>query len=218
MTFTPPTFIAFTGVDRVQLRDDMERLSRRYPIEWGILIDEQPRQSALFPALDVVRALLEGQKLRWAAHVCGTLTERIASGEEQSPFDLLKDFARLQINHGFAGSTHEQARHCNRYASLTGARAVLQCQGEFPSDPQVDWLYDVSFGRGSRPTSWPALPRDGAFCGYSGGINAENVREILTAIAATPGSSYWIDMESGVRTDGMLDLGKCEAVCRAVFD
>lgn len=218
MTITPPTFIAFTGVDRLELRGDMERLSSHFPIEWGILIDEQPRQSALFPPLDVVRALLEGPKLRWAAHICGALAERIASGEAQSPDDFFKDFSRLQINHGFAGSTEKQARHCNQYASLAGARAVLQCQGAFPLNSQVDWLYDVSFGRGSRPTSWPELPRDGAFCGFSGGINADNVREILTAIAPSPGSSYWIDMESGVRTDGMLDLGKCEAVCRAVFD
>lgn len=218
MTFTPPAFIAFTGVDRLELRGEMERLARRYPIEWGILIDEQPRQSALFPPPELVHALVEGSTMRWAAHVCGALATRIASGEERSPKDFLKPFKRLQINHGFSGSSAEQARHCSEYARLMGSRAVLQCQGEFPQDPQVDWLYDVSFGRGSRPTSWPALPRGETLCGFSGGINAENVRDILGAIAAAPGSTYWIDMESGVRTDGLLDLGKCEAVCRAVFD
>jgi hypothetical protein len=29
--------------------------------------------------------------------------------------------------------------------------------------------------------------------------------------------AYWIDMESGVRTGGWLDVAKCEAVCRAVY-
>ncbi|GAA4256618.1 hypothetical protein HLK65_28415 [Azospirillum formosense] len=39
--------------------------------------------------------------------------------------------------------------------------------------------------------------------------------EVLTQIAAT--EPYWIDMESGVRTDDWLDLDKVEAVCRAVY-
>jgi hypothetical protein len=196
----------------------MERLARHYPIEWGVLIDEQPRTSTLFPPLEVVHSMLAGSTMRWAAHVCGALATRIASGEEKSPNELLRKFRRLQINHGFGGSTAEQARHCSEYAHLMGSRAVLQCQGEFPQDSQVDWLYDVSFGRGSRPTSWPSLPHSEALCGFSGGINADNVRDVLRAIAAAPGSTYWIDMESGVRTDDLLDLGKCEAVCRAVFD
>lgn len=218
MSFTRPTFIAFTGVDRPELRHDIEALSRHYPIEWGVLIDEQPRHSALFPSFDVVHALLAGSSIRWAAHVCGELAARIAAGLESAPHEVLKHFARLQINHGFAGSTADQAAHCSRYASLMGARAVLQCQGEFPADTQVDWLYDVSFGRGSRPSHWPKLTPSEVFCGFSGGINAANVRDILTQIAAPSGSSFWIDMESGVRSDGLLDLGKCEAVCRAVFD
>jgi phosphoribosylanthranilate isomerase len=94
---------------------------------------------------------------------------------------------------------------------------VLQCWDPFPNDLRVDWLFDVSFGTGQRPTSWPVLPVDGAFCGYSGGIGPANVAEILATVAAPAGAQYWIDMESGVRTDGWFDLAKCEAVCRAVF-
>jgi hypothetical protein len=43
------------------------------------------------------------------------------------------------------------------------------------------------------------------------------VADILARIAAPDGALYWIDMESGVRTDGVFDLAKCEAVCRAVY-
>ena len=31
-------------------------------------------------------------------------------------------------------------------------------------------------------------------------------------------TDYWIDMESGVRTDGLFDLEKCERVCRLVYN
>ena len=53
--------------------------------------------------------------------------------------------------------------------------------------------------------------------GEPGGIGPDTVGEILARIAAPPGALYWIDMESGVRTDGAFDLAKCEAVCRAVY-
>jgi hypothetical protein len=32
------------------------------------------------------------------------------------------------------------------------------------------------------------------------------------------GQPYWIDMESGVRTDDRFDLDKCELVLMQVFD
>ena len=41
MRFQPPSFIAFTGVDRAALRPGLAELAARYPIEWGILIDDQ---------------------------------------------------------------------------------------------------------------------------------------------------------------------------------
>jgi hypothetical protein len=70
--------------------------------------------------------------------------------------------------------------------------------------------------RASNPkTGLPCPP--GPFCGYSGGIGPATVVEILGRIAAPDGALYWIDMESGVRTDGAFDLAKCEAVCRAVY-
>lgn len=217
MFFTPPKFIAFTGVDRLEILPELARLADRYPIEWGVLVDEQSRDPPLFPPRDVVRGLLGNRTLRWAAHVCGPLAERIAAGTQHDPVSWLEGFGRLQINHGFAGSSASQVNHCAEYSRRCGVRVVLQCQGEFPSDTRVDWLYDVSFGRGSRPSSWPQLAPAGTLCGYSGGINAGNVREILTKIGAPDRAPYWIDMESGVRTDGLFDIEKCEAVCRAVF-
>jgi hypothetical protein len=39
----------------------------------------------------------------------------------------------------------------------------------------------------------------------------------MRLINAAPGELFWIGMESGIRSNGRLDLNKCEAVCRAVF-
>lgn len=216
MSHQKPAFVAFTGVDRTVRREDLLALSARYPIEWGILIDDERQDELLFASPETRAYLLAGAPLRWAAHVCGALARRIANDPTSVRLDL-SGFSRVQVNHSFAGSDAHHVENVARFARRHGVRGVLQCSDAFPEDARVDWLFDVSFGKGARPTAWPA-PANVAFCGFSGGLNADNVQASLRAIAAPPGCVYWIDMESGVRTDGRFDVAKCAAVCRAVYD
>jgi hypothetical protein len=211
-----PAFIAFTGVDLGTVIDDLKALSARYPIEWGILVDAAQEQLPLFPDVATRHALLTAGDLRFAAHVCGDEARRIANAPETVTLDLA-GFSRVQVNHSFEGSNTEQIENTVRFGRGRGLRAMLQCKEAFPADARLDWLFDTSFGRGTAPSVWPRLPACGPFCGFSGGINAGNVRDVLKAIDAEDGALYWIDMESGVRTDGWFDLDKCEAVCKAVY-
>jgi hypothetical protein len=211
----PPAFIAFTGVDRLDILDGMKALSARYPIEWGVLVDDT-RAEALFPPADIRAALLQA-RLRFAAHICGEAARAIVRIPQSVALDL-HGVSRIQVNHGFAGSTPEQLRNAALFGRRNGVRVVLQCQDSFPADATVDWLYDVSFGTGKAPAGWPPPPApDGPFCGYSGGINPDNVRAILDGLTLGASDAYWIDMESGVRSGGFFDLAKCEAVCRQVY-
>ncbi len=211
-----PAFIAFTGVDLATVIDDLRALSARYPIEWGILIDAAQEALPLFPDAATRQALLTAGGLRFAAHVCGEEARRIANAPDTAIVDLA-GFSRLQVNHSFEGSSQAQADNTVRFGRARGLRAMLQCKGAFPADARLDWLFDTSFGRGTAPGAWPKLPAGGPFCGFAGGINPSTVADVLKAIDAEPCALYWIDMESGVRTDGWLDLDKCESVCKAVF-
>jgi hypothetical protein len=211
-----PAFIAFTGVDDSVRRDDLAGLSARYPIEWGILVDDSRENDLLFPSASTRARLLSGAPLRWAAHVCGAQARAIASDACAPPIDL-SGFSRVQVNHSFAGSDAQQVVNVAAFGRRNAVRAVLQCSTTFPDDAGVDWLFDVSFGNGARPSAWPRASST-AFCGYSGGLNAANVQASLGAIGAPADLVYWIDMESGVRTDGRFDVAKCAAVCRAVYD
>jgi hypothetical protein len=213
----PPCFIAFTGVDRLDLLPGMLRLSARYPIEWGVLVDPDQEDKALFPDAATRDGLLAARELRWAAHVCGAAARSIVADPMAAPL-APAGVQRVQVNHGFQGSDAAQVAAVRAYGRRLGVRTVLQSQGDFPAEVGVDWLFDVSFGTGVRPDRWPAPPADdGPFGGYSGGIGPDTVGDILARIAAPEGALYWIDMESGVRTDGAFDLAKCEAVCRAVY-
>lgn len=215
--FCKPSFVAFTGVDSADLIPGMQALARKYPIEWGVLVDDDKTDDILFADPDVRVALLATPGLRYAAHVCGEQARLIANDPKSASLDLSR-FQRLQVNHSFSGSSQEQIENVVRFGRANTIRAMLQTLTEFPQDTRLDWLYDTSFGTGKSPSSWPALPsKTGPLCGYSGGIRPENVAEILDAINAPVGAQYFIDMESGVRTDGQFDLAKCEAVCRAVF-
>ncbi len=212
----PPAFIAFTGVDRLDVLPDLRRLSARYPIEWGVLVDPDQEDKALFPDATIRAGLLTEPGLRWAAHICGAGARDIVAAPRDTAV-AVTGVQRVQVNHSFQGSAPDQIAAARDYGRRLGVRTVLQCAGAFPDETGVDWLYDVSFGTGVKPKDWPALPAGGPFCGYSGGIGPATVNEILARIAAPDGALYWIDMESGVRTDGAFDTAKCEAVCRAVY-
>jgi hypothetical protein len=209
-----PSFVTFTGIDDSTLLPGMLALSARYPVEWGVLLDTAQEGAPLFPPVAVRRAL-QGAPLRLSAHVCGGAARAIVEGRD--PELDLAGYARIQINHSRSGSSDSEIRNSGRYAARNGVRAALQCQGEFPAEASVDWLYDVSFGTGQRPTTWPAIGARQGFCGYSGGLNPDNVAAVLAHLPLAEDAAYWIDMESGVRTGNRFDLAKCEAVCRAVF-
>ena len=211
-----PSFIAFTGVDSLDLLPGMTQLSARYPIEWGVLVDPAQEDKPLFPNAATRAGLLAHGDLRWAAHVCGAGARDIVAAPRTTPV-AVTGVQRVQVNHSFQGSAPDQIAAARDYGRRLGERTVLQCAGAIPGETDVDWLYDVTFGTGVKPELWPALPVDGPFCGYSGGIGPATVADILGKIAAPDGALYWIDMESGVRTDGAFDLAQCEAVCRAVY-
>lgn len=212
-----PAFITFTGVDHAENISGLKALSARYPIEWGILIDPDQENSILFPALEQ-RLKVQSSGLRLSAHICGKPASEIVTGEHPGYLNL-SGFSRLQINHSREGSTEEQIANVHRFAAGLGVRAALQCQGGFPNDPRADWLYDVSFGLGQRPTEWPPLGPCSVFCGYSGGISPDTVSATLASLPLTQENecNYWLDMESGVRTDDWLDLNKCEQVCQMIY-
>lgn len=207
-----PAFITFTGVDRAELVSGMVELAAKYPIEWGILLDPAQEDKFLFPGEDERKKLLSAP-LRFSAHVCGEPARDIACGRH--PELDLKGFSRLQLNHGSEGSDERQISNAYNYCTRHGVRLALQCQGDFPRDTRADWLFDVSFGRGVRVTEWPVVRHNHPFCGFSGGLSPTTIKESLAGFHSV--TDYWIDMESGVRTDGLLDLEKCEQVCRLVY-
>lgn len=205
-----PEFITFTGADDETSVAAMRDLSAVYPIEWAILFSPQ-RQGAggRYPSLAAVERFTSSSGLRLAAHLCGGYSVRIMDRMDPGVPADLSAFERIQVNH-----STPVADRLVEFSEKSGKRCIGQARDvRFPDDDRIDWLFDASGGRGMSPLFWPEHP--GRFAGYAGGLGPDNVSRDLEAIASE--GSYWIDMESRVRTEDRFDLALVEKVCRTVF-
>ena len=203
-----PRWITFTGLDA---RTDMERaadLAMRYPVEWGVLFGGRLGKNR-YPDERTVQEI-ESWGCPMSAHLCGPLA---AEANEGTPPVDYAAYQRIQVN---------RARGCYDYSALeslsrlSGRYVVAQHRTEqFPAERSgIQWLQDTSGGKGAPARFWATPENAQQLVGYAGGLHPENV---ATEVAKMPAEYFWIDMETGVRTDDWLDLDKCEAVCRAVY-
>lgn len=205
-----PRFITFTGADDNTSIEGMIELSRQYPIEWALLLSPKRQGEGRYPSLGFVREVIR-EPLAFAAHLCGgDAREVIESGYSKHDFLIMVD--RVQIN---TADPHVQPTLIAQWADSISVKGILQCREQFPEISAIDVLFDASGGRGIEPKTWPKAPV-GQFVGYAGGLNPSNVTDAVSKISAIA-DNYWIDMETGVRTDDRFDLDKCRAVCEAVY-
>lgn len=74
-------------------------------------------------------------------------------------------------------------------------------------------LIDLSGGRGKETAPIKVMTWTGISVGYAGGIGPDNVGKILSSLLSyDEQGSFWLDMETKVRTDDWLDLDKVELV------
>lgn len=160
--------------------------------------------------------------------------------------DELRAHDRVQVNINARGTAFTTNEVLAVYQTLAchGARLILQQHdgttkaidtylasmslGALARDAHagdVSVLLDASKGKGIAPEAWNApVIFDGQplHTGYAGGISPENIEAVLDATEKTvlehgqPGTRYWLDMETGVRTDNQFDLEKVERVLSAV--
>jgi len=211
-----PDFITFTGADDFTSIDGMCALSQLYPIEWGILFSPKRQGAGRYPSIDFIRRVTScGVELQLSAHLCGGYSRALIETGRTGVEQFLINFDRVQVN---TSDPEIDPGEIRDWADGLKLDPILQCRSVFPATDAltVEWLFDASGGRGISPEAWPA-PIDGALSGYAGGLNPGNVAAAVETIGSMA-SSYWIDMESGVRNAAdHFDLGRCLAVCEAVF-
>lgn len=227
--------VTITGASDDTNIEDMIAIQKKYPfVEWGILISRsQKGRQNRFPSQDWLNRLFLSQEktsdiLRLSAHLCGIyvnvfLDEVIEKSLDDSKINELDGllsynlFNRVQIN--THGEKHD-VNLSNLYKNITNRKNVeFIAQIDDVNDyvfglrdsgvQNISGLYDLSHGAGILPESWKN-PLDGIKTGYAGGLNVENVSEQLDKLENIVSEPIWIDAETWLRTNDLLDLNKVE--------
>lgn len=214
-------YVTFTGADDNTSIAEMQDISKKYPnVEWGILLSNsgmgiKPR----FPSRARLDALAQAAGLQLSGHLCGAWMRKLVSSgyiDTSVIGPIWAKLARVQLN--FSGSESLAKEDF----LLDGSKNFILQSGGKPLPKNFNGgryhvLFDGSGGRGKLAQAWPAaIP--GRFCGYAGGLNPENIKDQLQQIAkAANQADFWIDFESGVRTDDKFDLSKVRCILKAIY-
>ena len=220
--------VTFTGVDVHTDLKELAKVASEYPqAEFAVLAGSQTGgDNPIFPPLKTVRALRNLDGVNTALRLCGKYA-RMAAGETHAPHSLnllCNGFGRVQVNlhEDVENPTRVQvaASSVKRFAGQTGTRSViLQHRAdwdEIPVDhPRIEYLFDLSEGRGEEGFEhWPDPP-EGRRVGYAGGLGPHNIKTALEFAERHPDARIWFDMEHNVRDQNhRFDLGKVREVCQ----
>lgn len=215
--------VTITGADDRTDACDLVLLSRRFPfVEWGVLYSTKREGQPRYPRrqwMDELADAARGQNVAIALHYCGGVARAALDGELLAI--PMVDARRIQLN-GWSGIDDDIAA-LRRWTRLANVEFILQCRSRDMLQRAADdaraigsasVLWDPSGGRGIGEFGFPVAPQ-GCRLGYAGGISPDNVLDVLGAIGPVE-HPFWIDMESRVRTDDVLDLAKVERVLSAV--
>ncbi len=209
--------ITFTGIDAKTDLKTLKEVQKQYPIaEFGVLMSYHWYENGnryLDPAfIDAFR----GTSLNLSLHVCGTAAHDAAIGIFGAVDDAingnLEIFNRIQLN---IANHKNNPKYC-WMAPFKYQEVIIQqrniheldlftCTTEVWLEP-FSVLLDASGGRG---VDTPIEILNGNYkVGYAGGFNPDNVGEKLSYLMDNVKGDFWIDMESGVRTNDWFDLEK----------
>jgi len=229
--------ISLTGADDQVCVKSLAAITQRFPnVEWAILYFPEREGMARNPSAAWREQFISEGLTFTAAHLCGVQVFRELLDETLAPKRItdLSRYRRIQINinarqkdftetevHSIYRTLHEAGFHLIlQYHE--GSKMVIDnwmLQLNENSLTRVDILFDGSKGKGVSPDAWPVPIQRGSFthfCGYAGGLGPDAVQAQLPVIQAVVQTqknvSYWIDMETGIRTDNEFDLAKVEQV------
>lgn len=227
--------ITFTGVDKQTSLPKLAELTREFPkfnIEWGLLASKTQTANRYMDFGAIEFAMRDYKDLNWALHLCGSCVREFADWyfnrenfitlPAEARLAKLADRVQLNFNWEATADSTQSLIH-----NLTNSEFYLIAQ--YNKNNKSFWdslepiksafspLVDASGGRGTLIKNF-ASPKNYLYVGYAGGINAQNCNDVYSACQqVTQGrTNFWLDMESGVRTDDWFDLAKVRAVLESL--
>ena len=227
-------FVTITGADDEVDLAFLDDMMSKYPhVEWGILLSQTRKGTPRYPS-DLWLARLTDTfytkfDRSFSAHLCGSMCERLINEgpEIYRTGELVEHsmpgfFTRLQLN-----SFPEMCDKTDRINAIASAlrpglieiilpvpneKVEMACQRTFLDN--VSKLYDGSRGTGVEPSEWPQTDFPG-YVGFAGGLDPDNIKRTLDVLCSRDDDRhFWLDLETGARTDDKFDTKKVEHILR----
>lgn len=220
------SLISFVGVDEQTNLEDILKMESAVPCEFSVLFSDSKSVGnyTRYPSYKFCKEFLEwgtAKDVYTSLHLCGSVIERYLK-QDKDVIDLCRDAYRIQLNINISKfpDYEKLSDEIISVASQHNHKLILQqnktkekFMGCFlgKSKIPVYKLHDSSGGFGREITQ--VSPPDGR-SGYAGGIKPENVAKIVNLIENNnpDNKEYYIDMESGVRTNNIFSVDKCQQV------
>lgn len=225
--------VSFAGVDS---RTNIERLVTIHEnapskdfVEYGLLLSKHWYENGNRYFYPELLDAFEDTGLNLCGHLCGSIAREAVAGNWEPFMELVGEhihlFNRLQLNIANYRSSNPERLKITPPEPVKEViiqqKAAYDCKLFYewhlkhPGDRSLSILIDGSGGRGISKDIIPLYGIEKV--GYAGGVNPENVASKASALLRDNAvSDFWIDMESGVRTDDWFDVGKVEAVIETV--
>ena len=223
------THITFTGVDDVTDLHRLVDIQKKYPkVEFGVLVSRKWKENGQRYLSPFKARELRGLGLRLSAHLCGSMARDVLhtggfsnTGDFSEIIDM---FSRVQLN----VSNYDEPENMSPHILPGPLQEIIIQQASnhntfmlcrIASGDCISILLDESGGKGiEAPFCMPSYLHN-VHVGFAGGINPDNVVAKVQVITSLPHvNRFWIDMESGVRTNDRFDLDKVEQVCELVYE
>ena len=231
--------ITFTGIDAKTDIKALTEIQQEFPIaEFGVLTSYHWYENGNRYLDPLIINELRGNGLNLALHVCGSAAHDAAFGRwdmiDKLVWSNIDLFHRIQLNISNRSDNPDSLRALPK---VVGQEVIIQTRDDLNTNiydatinkfngfrrmfgRSFSMLLDASGGQGI-DTPLKVLPSSGKV-GYAGGFNPDNVGEKLSFLLQNVRmGEFWIDMESGVRTDDWFDIDKVYKVlqtCKPIIE
>lgn len=229
--------LSITGADNLVPVSELKQMIQTYPsLELAVLYFPEKENQARNPGVEWRNEFFANiPKENTAIHLCGKdVFDTILSSdfEHSAVFHELKKTERIQININARKDifSHEDIQKIYTVLLNHGFTLILQYH-----ERSKDWilpyitpkhlenvhiLLDASLGKGVTPDTFEipeALKNLHYPIGFAGGLNPDNIGKVYAQIKPLNLPRYWLDLESGARTDNLFDINKAYNLNKTVF-
>ena len=214
--------VTFTGVDDYTNLSELQKIQKDYPIaEFGVLVTAKWEQYQRCLNPKTIPSLGD-YELNLSCHLCGRVARAVLHNDFNEAIELVKKFdvfKRCQLN--IAKEETEDELDIDVPETLDELiiqqPSVDNCDlfYKIKNRNKMSVLIDGSGGEGIK-TDLKTLKVDFKV-GYAGGLNPDNIEETLEKLFNDENvGDFWVDMETGCRTDEKFDLGKVVKVLKRI--